>query len=163
MDRITLLAALDREMRQSSGLGVVFSQTVAEHLGIASSDLECLDFIALRGVATAGELAEATGLTTGAVTGVIDRLEKAGFARRERDGEDRRKVLVRALPAVERKIAPMYASLAQAMQKVLSDYSDQEIAVLHGFVSKATAVMAEEIAKLRAQPPAKEKHHKSRK
>jgi hypothetical protein len=57
----------------------------------------------------------------------------------------------------------MYASLAQAMQKVLSDYSDQEIAVLHGFVSKATGVMAEEIAKLRAQPPAKEKHHKSRK
>src|SRR5215470_11755945 len=85
MDRVTLLAALDRQMRESSGLGVVFSQTVADRLGMASSDLECLDFIALRGVATAGELAEATGLTTGAVTGVIDRLEKAGFARRERD------------------------------------------------------------------------------
>src|SRR5215467_2130572 len=161
MDRVTLLIELDRQMRQSSGLGVVFSQTVAERLGMASSDLECLDFIALRDVATAGELAEATGLTTGAVTGVIDRLEKAGFARRERDVEDRRKVLVRVLPAVERKIVPMYASLAQAMKNILSDYSDAEIALLHGFVSRAGRVMAEEIAKLRAKPSTKQKRRQS--
>src|SRR4030081_3058399 len=104
MSRHELIAALNRALRDASGQGVLYSQTVAERLGINSTDLECLDCVVLRGPLTAGELAEATGLTTGAITGVIDRLERAGFARRESDGNDRRKVLVRALPAVERRI-----------------------------------------------------------
>ena len=102
-----LLTALERGMRKSSAQGVLFSQAVAARLGITSSDLECLDIICLNTRVTAGELAAATGLTTGAVTGVIDRLEQAGFARRERDPTDRRKVFVCALPAVERRNAPL--------------------------------------------------------
>ena len=88
---------------------VLFSQTGAERVGINSSDLECLDITILRGTMSAGELVAATGLTTGAITDVIDRLEQAGFARRGRDVGDRRPVLVRALPEVERRIAPLYA------------------------------------------------------
>ena len=151
--RAKLLADLDREFRQASGLGVVFSQAVADRLGITGSDLECLDFIGLRGgVASAGELAEATGLTTGAVTGMIDRLETAGFAKRERDAEDRRKVLVRLLPAAEKRIAPIYVSLQQSMQALLSNYSDEQLALLHDFAAKSGRIMAEEIAKQRTKP-----------
>src|SRR5580693_1417405 len=97
--RDELVAALMRAMRDASGMGVLHSQAVASRLGLSSSDLECLDMIALRGPLTAGDIARATGLTTGAITGVIDRLERAGFAARAHDPADRRKVMVRALPA----------------------------------------------------------------
>src|SRR5215813_7664872 len=107
MGRHDLVAALNRAMRDASGQGVLYSQAVAERLGINSTDLECLDSVVLRGPLTAGELADATGLTTGAITGVIDRLERAGFARRERDKDDRRRVLVRAQQAAIKRIAPL--------------------------------------------------------
>src|SRR5262245_31160826 len=103
--RQELVAALNVAMREASGQGMLYSQAVAQRLGINSTDLECLDYI-VRGPVTAGALAEATGLTTGAITGVIDRLERAGFAKREADANDRRKVLVRITPAVQEKIGP---------------------------------------------------------
>jgi DNA-binding MarR family transcriptional regulator len=137
---------------------VLFSQAVAERVGINSSDLECLDIIVLRGTVTAGELAAATGLTTGAITGLIDRLEKAGFARRERDTEDRRRVLVRALPEVERRIAPLYASLQRAMMALWSRYSAQELALIVDFLASSYPICCEETARLRgetAAPPAR--------
>ena len=136
-------------MRKSSAQGVLFSQAVAARLGITSSDLECLDIIYLNPRVTAGELAVATGLTTGAVTGVIDRLEQAGFARRERDPTDRRKVFVCALPAVERRIAPLYRSLQQTVTAELASYTDKELALLLDFFTRAARTMVAEIAKLR--------------
>jgi DNA-binding MarR family transcriptional regulator len=151
--RAELLADLQREIREASGLGTVFSQTIAERFGLTSSDLECLDLIGFRGgVVTAGELAQATGLTTGAVTGIIDRLEKAGFAKRERDAQDRRKVLVRLLPAAERRIAPLYASMAQAMDELMSRYTDAELSLLQDFISKSHQIMVDAIGKLRTKP-----------
>jgi DNA-binding MarR family transcriptional regulator len=129
-NREALLRALNHAMRESSGKGVIYSQAVATRLGINSTDLECLDFIVMRGPVAAGELAAATGLTTGAITGVIDRLERAGFARRERDAHDRRKVLVRALPAIERRAAPLFQPMERAAMAVLARYTDKELALL---------------------------------
>jgi hypothetical protein len=83
--RVALLQELEEAMRRTSAQGVLFGQTVANVAGISGSDLDCMDFLNLEGRMTAGRLAELTGLTTGAITGVIDRLEKAGFVRRERD------------------------------------------------------------------------------
>jgi DNA-binding MarR family transcriptional regulator len=117
-------------MRDASGQGVLYSQAVAERLGINSTDLECLDFIVLRGPLSAGELAVATGLTTGAITGVIDRLERAGFVRRDRHASDRRKVLVRTLPAVERDITPLFKPMERGAMSALSKYSEKELAFL---------------------------------
>jgi DNA-binding MarR family transcriptional regulator len=93
-----LLSSLEREIRKLNAQSALFSQAVAEQVGINSSDFECLDIIILRGTATAGELASASGLATGAITGAIDRLERAGFARRAHDTADRRRVLVRRSP-----------------------------------------------------------------
>ena len=139
------LQELERMMRQASGLGVVFSAVVADRLGISSRDLECLDVIVMKGQVTAGELATATGLTTGAMTGLIDRLEKAGFARRERDDRDRRKVFVRALPRVQTDIMPLYASLQARMQRLMAELSDKDIERLLTFYSAAREVLLSEI------------------
>jgi DNA-binding MarR family transcriptional regulator len=146
--RRELTAALNVAMREMSGHGVLVSQTAAQRLGIASSDLECLDFVVIRGGATAGELADATGLTTGAITGVIDRLEKAGFARREADAHDRRKVVVRATPAVAR-IASLFAPMARAQDEVLSHYSDAQLAFLLDFATRTRAAAIAAMVKMR--------------
>src|SRR5712672_4038437 len=102
---------LENALRRSSAQGVIFGQTVAGRLGISSSDLECLDFLNLEGRVTAGRLAEVTGLTTGAITGVVDRLEKAGLVRRERDDHDRRKVFIATVPETAMKIGELYVPM----------------------------------------------------
>lgn len=147
-ERAELLQILERELRQASALGVVFSEAIAGRLGINPSDLECLDLVGLRGRMTAGELAGATGLSTGAVTGMIDRLERAGYARRVRDPADRRRVYVEVLPAALDTAAPFYQSLSQAMNGVLSRYSDAELELLVDFFTRSHAVMAREAEKL---------------
>ena len=105
--RAALMQELEHAMRRSSAQGVIFGQTVANVAGISSSDLECLDFLNLEGRVTAGRLAEVTGLTTGAITGVVDRLEKAGLVRRERDESDRRKVFIAVVPENDREDRPV--------------------------------------------------------
>ncbi|MGZ9088532.1 MAG: MarR family transcriptional regulator [Rhodoplanes sp.] len=142
------LQELEAAIRESSGLGVVFSSVVADHLGISGKDLECLDMIVLRGRVTAGDLAGATGLTTGAITGLIDRLEKANLARRERDERDRRKVFVRPLPRAD--IMPLYASLQTRMRKLMLELSDQEIECMLAFFSASRDVLLSEIAAMRS-------------
>src|ERR1700761_6898009 len=119
------MIALENAMRDVSGAGVLFSQAVGQRLGLNSTDLESLGCL-MDGPKTAGQLAEATGLTTGAITGVIDRLEEAGFARREPDENDRRKVMVRVTPAVMQKAGPLYDPMRKASAQVLSHYSDAE-------------------------------------
>src|SRR5438309_4257603 len=108
---------LEHALRRSSAQGVIFGQTVANVAGISSSDLECLDFLNLEGRVTAGRLAEMTGLTTGAITGVVDRLEKAGLVRRERDESDRRKVYIAIVPENVAKVGKYYEHLQRAMLK----------------------------------------------
>jgi DNA-binding MarR family transcriptional regulator len=109
--RDALLAELDRAVRMMTGQSVLLSQSVAAIAGIHSTDLECLDVIHTKGAASPGDLAAATGLTTGAVTSVIDRLEQAGYVRREAHPSDRRKVLLRLQPQATRKVADLYAPL----------------------------------------------------
>lgn len=149
-DRESRFLALDAALREASGLGVVFSQVVADYLGISPKDLECLDILYLRGPVTAGELAQATGLTTGAITGLIDRLEAAGFARRERAAQDRRKVLVRALPSVDSEIMPLYASLQARMHALMAQMPDDDLDRLLAFLTSAREIMVSEIAAFRS-------------
>jgi len=160
-DRPALMAALNHAMRNASGQGVIYSQMVAERLGVSSSDLECLDFIVTRGPQTAGDLAEATGLTTGAITGVIDRLEQAGFARRERDADDRRKVLVKFQPGAERRIMPLFKPIERASMEVLAGLSDKELALMLDVMTRLSDAANAAMAELRAQPKSAPKPAKS--
>src|SRR6201990_1547548 len=134
--RAALMEELEHAVRRSSALGVIFGQTVASRVGISSSDLECLDFLNLEGRVTAGRLAEVTGLTTGAITGVVDRLEKAGLVRRERDETDRRKVFIAVVPETAMKIGQLYVPMQQAMEKVFSAYTDEELRLLLRFANE---------------------------
>src|SRR5579863_10050526 len=93
--RAELEVAFAAAMRQSGSLMQLMSQAAADRIGINSTDLNCLNILSFRGQMTAGELARETGLTTASITGVVDRLEEAGFVRRERDPQDRRRVVVR--------------------------------------------------------------------
>jgi len=93
-ERDALLTALAREARQYSTSTVLFHQVIAERLGLNPTDHKCAEILSRTGPLTAGELADHTGLTTGAITGVVDRLERAGFVRRDRDPEDRRRHIV---------------------------------------------------------------------
>jgi DNA-binding MarR family transcriptional regulator len=139
--RAALVQELEHAVRKSSGLGVIFGQTVANSVGVSSSDLECLDFLNIEGRVTAGRLAELTGLTTGAITGLVDRMERAGFVRRERDEEDRRKVYIAIVPEALGKVARFYEPLQKAVTKNWEAYSDAELKLILRFMSEGYDTM----------------------
>src|SRR3569623_1735897 len=146
--RTALLGELEEAMRRSAAQGVPYGQTVANVAGIANSDLECMDILYLEGRVTAGRLAEVTGLTTGAITGVVDRLEKAGLVRRERDDADRRKVFIAVVPEAAQKIGQLYVPMQQAMEKVFATYSDEELRLLLRFATEGhRGVLAATVAR----------------
>jgi DNA-binding MarR family transcriptional regulator len=153
-DRAARLAALERAMRQLTGQSILLSQSVAALAGLNSTDLECLDVIAARGNATAGDLAAATGLSTGAITTVIDRLEAAGHVRREPDPDDRRKVRLRVLPEAAARIGALYAPLRAEMLALWSQYADAELALVTDFMDRSHEAAARQLADLhsRARP-----------
>src|SRR6185369_5447138 len=156
--RAALMQELENALRRSSAQGVIFGQTVANTVGISGSDLECLDFLNLEGRVTAGRLAEVTGLTTGAITGVVDRLEKAGLVRRERDEQDRRKVFISVVPETAMKIGQLYVPMQQAMEKVFGAYSDEELRLLLRFATegyKGVLAATEALKGLLDTPPEK--------
>jgi DNA-binding MarR family transcriptional regulator len=156
--RAALLQELEEAMRRSSAQGVLYGQTVANVAGIANSDLECMDILYLEGRVTAGRLAEVTGLTTGAITGVVDRLEKAGLVRRERDEQDRRKVFISVVPETAMKIGQLYVPMQQAMEKVFGGYSDEELRLLLRFATegyKGVLAATEALKGLLDTPPEK--------
>ncbi|MGA7668944.1 MAG: MarR family transcriptional regulator [Nitrolancea sp.] len=150
-DRDTLIRILDREMRRISAQSVMFSQAVAERLGLNPTDLECLGIIGETGALTAGQLAELTGLTTGAITGVIDRLERAGYVRREQDASDRRRVIVQpVLEAAQERITPLFDSISRETTRLISRYTDKELALITEFATRMNQLGLEETAKLRS-------------
>ena len=148
--RAALLTELEHAVRKSSALGVIFGQTVASRVGISSSDLECLDFLNIEGRVTAGRLAELTGLTTGAITGVVDRLEKAGLVRRERDDEDRRKVFIVIVPENVAKVGRFYEHLQRGMQELWETYSDAELKLMLRFMTQGYETMLAATEELKA-------------
>ena len=160
--RATLMQELEHAVRKSSAIGVIFGQTVADAVGVSSSDLECLDFLNLEGRVTAGRLAQVTGLTTGAITGVVDRLEKAGLVRRERDEADRRKVFIAIVPENVARIGKFYVHMQRAMQNVFGSYTDAELRLLLEFASKADETMLAATEELKSMVEAASKEPKGK-
>lgn len=140
-------ALLMEHLAEMGGLSTLLSAAIAARAGINPTDLESLDLLRRHGPMTAGRIAERTGLTTGAITGVIDRLERRGYARREADPTDRRRVVVHAeVDVAERELGPHYASLAEAMTAIVNDYSDQELALILGAVQRFNEAMRASVA-----------------
>lgn len=151
--RRDLLTHLDRKVRETSAQAALLSSAVAQRLGITINDIECLDILYLNGPMTAGKLAETTGLTTGAITGIVDRLAKAGFVWRDTDPDDRRRVIVRVHPYSGEKVAPLYESLSRKFHELLSRYSDKELAFLIEFYGQSVEQLRDEVVRLREPEP----------
>src|ERR1700739_3355510 len=141
---------LEEAMRRSSGEGGMYGQAVANVAGIANSDRECMDILHLEGRVTAGRLAEVTGLTTGAITGVVDRLAKGGLVRRERDESDRRKVFIAPVPENIAKVGKFYEQMQRAILKDWESYSDAELKLLLRFMTQGYQTMLGAIEELKA-------------
>ena len=147
--RKSILDELNLETRLSSSLTVLFSQAVAEQLGVHSTDVETLDLLHLMGPMTAGRLAEVTGLTTGATTRLIDRMERAGFARRRPDLEDRRRVIVEWSMESAGRIMPLFIPLGSRLGELWDRYSDEELALVLDFTRRTNEILADENKRLR--------------
>jgi len=130
---------------------VLFHSAVADRLGVGVTDVKCYSVLRQTGPITAGELGERVGLTTGAITGVIDRLEQVGLVRRARDPRDRRRVVLELLsnPEHERALNQLYGPLGQAIMELVSRYNEAERATILDFITRATAVLEAETTRLR--------------
>ena len=137
-------------MRRNGSIMQLLGQMSAERIGINVTDLNCLNIVALTGPMTAGELARATGLTTASITGVLDRLEEGGFARRERDPKDRRRVIVTLNPGPGlREIGPTFGPLVRAWRDAAAGYSDEELRLLLDFQRRFEGIVRDQLARLR--------------
>src|SRR5919106_662687 len=117
---------------------ILFHQALADIFDFHITDHRCIHFIHRYGAMPAGRLSELTGLTTAAVTGIIDRLEGAGYARRTNDPKDRRRTIVEPVrnKKLERKLETIFTPLHEKMHKLLSSYSDSQLAFLLDVMSK---------------------------
>lgn len=150
--RQQLLKALDEAARRLGAQTVLVSDLVATRVGLNSTDLECLDLLYLAGATTAGRLAAHTGLTSGATTAAIDRLEQAGFVVRRRDADDRRVVLVEVVEAGARLIYPFYRPIVGRLEKVHKKFSDQQLATVLRYFTESLDAMSDHVAWLQNQP-----------
>jgi len=154
------MTALFMEFRQMSTGAIMFHQAIADRLGLHPTDHKCADLIIRNGAMTSGRLAELTGLTTGAITGVVDRLESRGMVRRAADPRDRRRVIVEIVKndAVECRMRDLFQGISDGTRALLDGYSDAELALILDFVRRSNAMSHAETLKLRASegtaPPA---------
>ncbi len=136
------------------GLGtrtVLYQQSVAASLGLYNNDFLSVDILHEKGPVTAGELSKLTGLTTGSVTALIDRLERNGFVRRQHDPLDRRKVIIVPLYENKEDVSNTYLLLHTAMVKLASSYTDEELELITNFLGKASSVLEEQIHHLNSK------------
>jgi DNA-binding MarR family transcriptional regulator len=132
--RLDLIAQTTSEVRQQQIAYDRFHDAVAAYLGINRTDLRCLDILDLSGQQTAGELAVQMGMSTGAVTAMLDRLEKAGYLRRVRDPADRRRVLVETAELARERGREIYQPFEELTVPMFARFTDEQLAVVRDFL-----------------------------
>jgi DNA-binding MarR family transcriptional regulator len=150
MNREDVIQAINQKFREISTETIMFHQAVADVLGLHITDHKGLDLIYRYGPMPAGRLAELTGLTTGAVTGIIDRLEEAGYVRRVNDPKDRRKTIIEPTKnkKLERNLEAIFTPISIRMHKLLSSYSDNELVFLFDVLTRSLEQSHDELMKL---------------
>jgi DNA-binding MarR family transcriptional regulator len=129
---------------------IAFHEAGARRIGMTAAERKCAGLIAELDNATPKQLAEATGLSTGAITGIVDRLERAGYAKREPNPADRRSVMVRPrnTDRLARESLPIFESLTKAMNGLSERYSDEERELILRHLENTIAVLREQTAKV---------------
>jgi DNA-binding MarR family transcriptional regulator len=140
--------------RELSAVQIMFLQAVADRIGLNITDMRCLNFIHRSDkTISAKDLVAITGLTTGAITGVIDRLERAGFIRRGSDSADRRLVIITPLPEKRAEVEMLFHSINRRRYRMISTMNDRDLAVVKHYMEKNMAILKEEIDILRQDSP----------
>ena len=146
-----------RGAREYSIGTVLFHQAAGQLLGVNVTDMKCLDIMTLKGSASPSELAEHTGLSTGATTAMLDRLENAKLIERRPHPTDRRATLVVLSQEAMRKLPAMFESLAKSMETLVLGYSEKELKVLVDFFAKVDVLWKEEREKLQTRDAGRER------
>jgi DNA-binding MarR family transcriptional regulator len=126
---------------------------VAIRFGLSESDIETLEALIEMGASTAGRLSDVTGLTSGAVTRVVDRLEQSGYVRRIPDPADRRRVIVEVVPEKVASIESALNRIGAAGAEEISRYTDAQVALITDFLTKMEQITRQEAENLRDHPP----------
>lgn len=148
--RQEMIAELDRAVQDNGNTNVLMVHAIAQHVGLSATEFECSSLIQDYGPFTAGELAKQCHITTGGMTGMIDRLERRGFVQRESDPNDRRRVLVRAIdnPEARQKVRALYGPLQRSFNELVDSYSDEQLAIIVDFMRKTNAMFHETVNSL---------------
>lgn len=128
----------------------LFRNAVNEWAGINATDMECLRFLFLKGTATPSELARQTGLTSGAATAMLDRLEKAGFIERRPNPDDRRGTLITPAKSAAERAASWFESARNAQDELISSYSENELEIISDVFERFAKLWEQEREKLRS-------------
>ena len=146
-----LVTQVIRDAREYSIGMVSFHQAVGRILGLNVTDMKCLDVMTMKGSATPSQLAEQTGLSSGATTAMIDRLEKAGLVERHPHPNDRRGTVLLLTKQAMQKLPLLFESLGNAMLVLISGYSQRELAVLADFFARASVLWRDQREELQAR------------
>jgi DNA-binding MarR family transcriptional regulator len=138
-------------MRRHSTAAVLFHHALAERLGLGPSDLKCLDLLREHGPMTGSGLAALTGLTTGAITGVVSRLEDAGFVRRAPDAQDGRKQILSPTHERAHDVHVLFKRMHDEFAEMLGNFNERELSVIGKFLTNSTELIYGQIAHLRAE------------
>jgi len=153
-ERAELTAEFAASLRRTGALIRLMGQAAADRIGINATDLNCMNLLSFSGQMTAGQLARATGLSTASITGVIDRLEEAGFVLRERDAADRRRVVVRLVTErALRDVASVFLPVLRAWLRLAEQFSDDELRLIVNFYGQMEQLLREHITRLREERP----------
>ncbi len=145
--RVELVQQLRNEIMGYFGAASDFDEGLAKKLKLSRTDMRCLDLIGRLGPMTAGRLAEESGLTTGAVTFILDRLEAAGMVTRRRDTEDRRRVWVEIVPEAQRRLQGLQQPIAEEMRQVAQRFKADELAIVRDFMREAKEVFQHQVGR----------------
>ena len=151
--REALLEEIGVEVRTYQNAQDAFDEAACERLGINRSDGRALDIIDRHGQMTAGELARESGLSTGAITTLLDRLERAGYVRRVRDDVDRRRVLVELTEEARRRTWEIWGPIAEASMGRLARHSNEELLFIRDFLRSSREFLTEQLERVTTLPP----------
>lgn len=136
--------------RELNSRAIMFHHAVGERMGLSATEYKAADILRRFGSMTAGELADQTGLTTGAVTGLVDRLERDGFVRREHDRRDRRRVIVKPMDRGRfAEVEGLLSPLIDTMSGLFAQYSPDQKHAIADFATKAAEVFRQETRRMR--------------
>ncbi|MFD0617750.1 MULTISPECIES: MarR family transcriptional regulator [Paenibacillus] len=142
MSRGQIINNLSEELRNNSTATILFHQAIGTKLGLNPTDHKCLDVILQNQPITAGRLSELTGFTTGAITGVLDRLEKVGYVFRVKDSQDQRRVIIQIdLDKAEKDILPIFHLFGKEINHVFSSYNDEELEKILDFIRQCNSLL----------------------